>query len=84
MAVDCCRRWTRRRTCPGQQDLATRNLLPGTHVLDSGYVDAELLVTAQTQHRIDVVGPTFGSYSGQRLAGQGYALDAFVIDWEAE
>ena len=33
-----------------QQDLADRDLLPGTHLLDSGYVDADLLVTAQTQH----------------------------------
>jgi transposase len=29
------------------QDLATRNLLPGTHLLDSGYVDADFLVIAQ-------------------------------------
>jgi transposase len=67
-----------------QQDLADRDLLPGTHLLDSGYVDADLLVTAQTQHQIDVVGPPFGSYSRQRLAGQGYDLQAFVIDWEGE
>jgi Transposase domain (DUF772) len=33
-----------------QPDLADRDLLPGTHLLDSGYVDADLLVTAQTQH----------------------------------
>jgi transposase len=31
-----------------------------------------------------VVGPTFGSYSRPRLAGQGYDLSAFVIDWEAK
>jgi transposase len=66
-----------------QQDLADRNLLPGTHLLDSGYVDADLLVTAQTMHQIDVVGPPFGSYSRQRRAGQGYDLQAFVIDWDA-
>jgi transposase len=64
-------------------DLAQRDLLPGTHLLDSGYVDADLLVTAQTQHHIDVVGPAFGSYSRQRLAGQGDDLQAFVVDWEA-
>jgi transposase len=40
-----------------QHDLAQRDLLPGTHLLDRGYVDADLLVTAQTQHQIDVVGP---------------------------
>jgi transposase len=41
------------------QDLAIRSLLPGLHLLDGGYVDAELLVTAQTQHQVDVVGPPF-------------------------
>ena len=67
-----------------QQDLANRDLLPGTHLLDSGYVDADLLVTAQTPHQIDVVGPPFGSYSRQWREGKGYDLQAFVIDWEAQ
>jgi transposase len=67
-----------------QHDLAMRDLLPSTHLLDSGYVDAELLVTAQTQHHIEVVGPAFGSYSHQRRAGQGHDLHDFVLDWEAQ
>jgi transposase len=67
-----------------QHDLATRDLLPSPHLLDCGSVDAELLVTAQTRHQIDVVGPAFGSYSHQRQAGQGDDLRAFVIDWEAQ
>jgi transposase len=67
-----------------QHDLAMRDLLPSTHLLDSGYVDAELLVTAQTQHHIEVVGPAFGSYSHQRRAGQGHNLHNFVLDWEAQ
>ena len=45
--------------------LAQRDLLPGTHLLDSGYVDADCLVTAQTQHQVDVIGPPFGSYTQQ-------------------
>jgi transposase len=67
-----------------QQDLADRDVLPGIHLLDSGYVDADLLVTAQTQHQIDVIGPPFGSYIRQRREGAGYALQAVVIDWEAQ
>jgi transposase len=66
------------------RDLAHRELLPGTHLLDSGYVDADLLVTAQTQHQIDVIGPPFGSYSRQRREGEGYDLQAFILDWEAQ
>jgi transposase len=30
--------------------LAARDLLPGTHLLDGGYMDADLLVTARIQH----------------------------------
>jgi transposase len=67
-----------------QHELAQSDLLPRTHLLDGGYVDAELLITAQTIHQIDVVGPTFGSYSHQRRAGRGYGLSAFRIDWDAE
>jgi transposase len=66
-----------------EDDLAMRDLLPGIHLLDGGYVDADLLVTAQSTHQIDVVGPPFGSYSHQRRAGEGYDLGAFRIDWEA-
>jgi transposase len=50
----------------------------------TAYVDADLLVTAQSQHQIDVMGPPFGSYSRQRREGRGYALQAFVIDWEVQ
>jgi transposase len=67
-----------------QQDLADRDVLPGTHLLDSGYVDADLLVTAQTDHQIDVMGPPFGSYSRQQRERAGYDLQAFVIAWEAQ
>jgi transposase len=67
-----------------EHDLAARDLLPGTHLLDSGYVDADCLVTAQRQYQIDVIGPPFGSYSRQHQSGQGYDLQAFVLDWEAQ
>ena len=40
-----------------QDDLAMRDLLPSVHLLDGGYVDAELLGTAQSLYQIDVVGP---------------------------
>jgi len=67
-----------------QEDLAQRDLLPGTHLVDTGYVDAELLVTAHSQHHIDVVGPPLASYSWQSQSGQGYGLEAFILDWDAE
>lgn len=66
-----------------QHALVARNVAPGTHVLDSGYIDSEFLVSAQT-HQIAVLGPPFGSYSRQYKAGGGYDLQAFTLDWETE
>jgi transposase len=65
-------------------DLAARDLLPGTHLLDSGYVDADFLVTAQRQYQIDVVGPPFGSYSWQHKIEHGDDLQAFIINWNTQ
>jgi transposase len=69
---------------PIAQDLADRDLLPGSHLVDSGYVGAELLVNAPRQHQIDVVGPPLGSSSRQHRENLGYDLHSFVIDWEAQ
>jgi transposase len=66
-----------------QEDLAARDLLPGTHLVDSGYVVAEVLVSAR-QQQIDVVGPPLSSSSRQQRDGQGYDLHAFAIDWEGQ
>ena len=54
-----------------QQDLADRDLLLG-YTYSTAAMDADLLVTAQTPHQIDVVGPPFGSYSRQSREGKGY------------
>src|SRR5439155_24015695 len=66
-----------------QEDLAIRDLLPGTHLVDSGYVVADVLVNAQ-QQQIDVVGPPLGSSSRQSRDGHGDDLHAFAIDWDAQ
>jgi transposase len=33
-------------------------LLPEQHLVDAGYVDAELLVTSQREYQVGLVGPT--------------------------
>jgi len=38
--------------------LDQRDLLPGQHLVDAGYTDAESLVTSQTTYQVDLVGPT--------------------------
>jgi transposase len=37
--------------------LAGKGLVPGEHLVDAGYVDAELLVRGREDHGIDLVGP---------------------------
>jgi transposase len=69
---------------PIQQELAGRDLLPGQHLLDAGYVDAELLVTAQGRHQIEVVGLLSANSGWQSRAATGYGLEAFELDWEAQ
>ncbi len=65
-----------------QDHLAARDLLPGEHIVDSGYVTASHLVTSQSEHGIDLVAPAPGEASWQAKAGQGFAGSQFLIDWE--
>lgn len=64
-----------------QAHLADKGLLPAEHLLDAGYVDADLLVKSQAQG-IDLVGPAAEDASWQARAGQGFASTCFNVDWE--
>ena len=67
-----------------QQSLAARELLPAEHLMDTGYVDAEVLVTSQEQHGVVVCGPVPPDTTWQKRAGEGFDLACFTVDWEAE
>jgi transposase len=69
---------------PIQGALAEKELLPGEHLLDAGYVDAEFLVTSQTEQGVTVVGPVRPDISWQAQDDQAYDLSAFTIDWKAQ
>jgi transposase len=68
---------------PIQADLAARDLVPGEHYVDSGYVDAEALVDSQ-QQQIKLVGPMQADGSWQARTEGGITNAQFVIDWEAQ
>jgi transposase len=57
-------------------------LLPNLHIVDTGYLDAELLVTSQRDYGVELLGPTRPDYKWQAQAGQGFAASNFVIDWK--
>ena len=65
-------------------ELAARNLAPGRHYLDSGYLSAAIVVTALTAWGIALIGPLLADTSAQARAGNGYARADFTIDYDSE
>lgn len=66
------------------EGLARRDLLPEVHIVDTGYVDAEELVTSQQQYGVDLFGPTREDYHWQARQGTGFEASQFVLDWQQE
>lgn len=69
---------------PIQEALAERALLPAAHLVDAGYVNAEVLVASRRAHQIDLVGPPPRDRHWQARAGEGFDAANFAIDWEQE
>ena len=70
-------------TTPVHQDLAGKDLLPGEHLVDSGYPSAELIIHAARVFGITLVSPMLLDTSAQARAGAGYDKAAFAIDFDA-
>lgn len=68
-------------TAPLQQALVDKDLAPAEHLIDAGYVDAHMLVTAQTVHEMRVVGPVQPDRHWQAHVEGAYAITTFEIDW---
>ena len=73
-----------RRTATIHQALAGKGLVPGEHLVDAAYVDAELLVRSREEHGIELVGPPRGNPTWQTKTEGGYTIDRFEVDWDAE
>jgi transposase len=65
-------------------DLAARDLLPGEHLVDTGYTDARLLVASKVAYGMELLGPVQTDVQWQSTAKEGFDLTAFTIDWDAE
>lgn len=66
-----------------QDDLAARDLLPETHLVDEGYMETDLLVASQAKG-VDLVGPIPSHKSWQSRTVDAFDHTQFVIDWEAK
>lgn len=65
--------------------LQTQNLLPADHIVDTAYLDADLLVTSQQEYGVNLVGPTRQDTGWQaRQEGNGFTAQDFTLDWEHE
>ena len=64
--------------------LTGKNLAPGRHYLDSGYLSAGLVVAELARHGIALIGPLLADTSAQARAGNGYARADFTIDYDRQ
>jgi transposase len=67
-----------------QQALARHDRLPDQHLVDAGYIDADVLLDSQLTYGLELVGPVPPDRSWQAKAGQGFALTNFQVDWSAQ
>ncbi len=64
-----------------QQALIEKGLPPSEHLVDSAYIDADLLVQSQKQGII-LIGPTRPDNSWQARTEGAYDIAHFAIDWD--
>jgi transposase len=65
------------------EELARRNLLPQTHLVDAGYVDAGALVESRELYGVELLGPVSRNNQWQAKAGKGYDQSGFDVDFAA-
>jgi transposase len=66
------------------RQLAHRGLLPNTHLVDAGYIEAQLLLESQREYGVDLVGRAQNNGRWQQVQGTGFDITHFQIDWEAK
>jgi transposase len=71
-------------TTPIHEALQQKQLLPDTHLVDTGYTDAELVARSQRDFGVDLLGPMRADYHWQARAGEGFDAASFAIDWDAK
>lgn len=64
--------------------LAEKGLLPETHLVDAGYVDAAELVESEQQYQVELFGPVRPDNSWQARTEEAFDLPCFAIDWQAQ
>lgn len=64
--------------------LEAKDLLPEEHMVDSGYLDAEVLVSAEQHQQGTLIGPVAQDTSWQARDGHSFDKTQFTIDWQTQ
>jgi transposase len=64
------------------QGLEGKQLLPSEHFMDTGYVDGDHIVSAQSRYELELLGPVVSNGSWQARDQQAYDISRFSIDWQ--
>lgn len=67
-----------------QEDVVQHHLMPEEQIVDTGSVDAEVLVSRQQNHGLTLVGPVLSDNRWQAKAGEGFNGVHVQLDWHAE
>jgi transposase len=64
------------------QALEKKQLLPEQHLVDTGFIDADLIVKSQQDYSVELIGPVRRATSWQHHMPEAFDLSKFEIDWE--
>ncbi len=69
---------------PIHASLVVKDLLPGKHLVDAGYVDADQLVASARDHGVELIGPTPKDNQWQARTEGAFTLQDFALDWDKQ
>jgi transposase len=64
--------------------LIQKELQPKQHIVDQGYMSAQLILRSQEDYSIDLFGPVSTGSGWQAQSKQGFDLTQFKVDWEQQ
>ena len=70
-------------TATTQEALTGKGLTPSVHLVDAGYIDADLLVTSAGRG-VELLGPVRPNSSWQTKVKGAFELSQFKIDWDVQ
>ena len=66
------------------EQLEQKRLLPEVHLVDTGFIDADLILDSAKDYGIELLGPMRLASNWQAKTPEAYDLSRFTIDWDNE